>query len=715
VDDALLQIFRDESAERIERIAATLLAVERAGEGDGDEIASLFRDAHSIRGSAGMFGFDAIGDLATAMEEVLVRVREAGSILAADTPGLLAAADAIRAALDGDESGLEAARRALTDGPSVPAAAAGDPDPTPAPVAPDPHPVAPDPDPVASEPAPVAPDPAPVVPDPTPVAPDPVAVAPNPAPVAPDPHPVESDPAAPAAHAAAHPVARTMRVDASKVDALLAATGEAALHRGRLEHLLSRVALEDEAVRQELEHGETLVGDLQDSVLDLRTLPLRTITGVLPRAVRDAAAATQRDVRLELEGMDTPLDRSVLDGIAEVLVHLLRNAVSHGVEAPDEREAAGKPRTARILLHAAQHGGEVRVSCTDDGRGVSPALVRRAQEEGVPLAEILAEAGTSTGGADSALSGRGVGLDAVKRHVESLGGRFEATSEPGRGSTMSLLLPLTLAVLEVLVVERGGQLFGLNLASVDEAILGHDVQELEGRRFVRHGGATLPLADLADLIGQDSDAPVDGAPVLVVRSGDARAAVICDRLIGDRDAVVKPLGPLLAHLPAYLGGSVMPDGAIALLLDPAHLVRDGGRRATTTRRPAAAPVEPPKVLVVDDQLTVRELQRTILASAGYRVRVAQDGHEALATLDRESDIACVITDIDMPGLDGFGVLEGVRARPALASLPVVVVSSRDDERARQRGADAGADAWVLKGQFDQASLLQTVGRLIDRP
>jgi two-component system chemotaxis sensor kinase CheA len=694
VDDALLQIFRDESAERIERISETLLAVERAGEGDGDEIASLFRDAHSIRGSAGMFGFDAIGDVATAMEEVLVRVREAGRILTTDTPGLLAAADAIRAALDGDESGLEPARLALATpaARTEPAAPAG---PADGPAA-------------GSTPAPATPVPVPPAADAPATPAAHVTAPPVPAPHATDEH-------APTDRIGTASVARTMRVDAGKVDALLAATGEAALHRGRLEHLLRRVALEDEAVRQELEHGETLVGDLQDSVLDLRTLPLRTITGVLPRAVRDIAAATDRDVRLDLEGMDTPLDRSVLDGIAEVLVHLLRNAVSHGVEAPDEREAAGKPRTARILLHAAQQGGEVRVSCTDDGRGVAPALVRRAESEGVGLADILAEAGTSTGGADSALSGRGVGLDAVKRHVEGLGGRLEASSEPGRGSTISLLLPLTLAVLEVLVVERGGQLFGLNLSSVDEAVLGDDVQELEGRRFVRHGGEPLTLSDLADLIGQEADAPADGAPVLIVRSGDTRVAVICDRLMGDRDAVVKPLGPLLAGLPAYLGGSVMPDGAIALLLDPAYLVRDAGRSPTTARRPATAPVEPPKVLVVDDQLTVRELQRTILASAGYRVRVAQDGHEALATLDREDDIACVITDIDMPGLDGFGVLEGVRGRPALASLPVVVVSSRDDERARQRGADAGADAWVLKGRFDQASLLETVARLVDRP
>ncbi|MGX6449327.1 hybrid sensor histidine kinase/response regulator, partial [Patulibacter sp. S7RM1-6] len=513
--------------------------------------------------------------------------------------------------------------------------------------------------------------------------------------------------------AATDAAARTMRVAAAKVDRLLATAGETALHRGRLEHLVARAGIDDEAVRQELDRGEVLVGALQDDVLALRTLPLRTITDPLPRAVRDIAAAAHRDVRLELEGMDTPLDRSVLDGIAEALVHLLRNAISHGVEAPEERRAAGKPETGRIVLRAEQHGGQVRVSCTDDGRGVAAALVERAAASGVPLAEVLAEAGTSTGGASSSLSGRGVGLDAVKRHVEGLGGQLEASSEPGRGSTIALLLPLTLAVVPVLVVERGGSRFGIALGNVDEAVVEPHVEELEGRRFLRRGDEALPLADLADLLGQDAAVPAPGAPTLVLRAGGALAGVTCDRLVGDREAVVKPLGPLLQHVPGYIGATVMPDGAIALLLDPAHLVRAASQTATAARTAAATPAAAPRVLVVDDQFTVRELQRSILEAAGYRVAVAVDGRDALATLDAGTEVDLVVTDIEMPNLDGFGLLEGIRSRPDVASLPVVIVSSVSDERARARGAEAGADAWVVKSQFDQRSLLDTVGRLID--
>nr|WP_282600186.1 response regulator [Patulibacter sp. SYSU D01012] len=695
-----MQIFRDESAERLDRMTDVLLAAERTGAADADAVAELFRDAHSIRGSAGMFGFAGIGDLATAMEDVLAVARTAGRLEGADAAGLLAAADAIRAALAGDESLLEPAGTALRAGrPESDAAAGADDAPTPSGApAPAPAPAPPD-DPPTADDAPPAPAPLP---------PPPPASSPGPPPAGP-PSPAAGvpRPADPAAEAT-----RTMRVAAAKVDQLLAVTGEAALGLGRLEHRVRNAGLADEGVLQELDQGETIVAELQDAVLALRTLPLRTITDPLPRAVRDIAAAADRDVRLDLEGMETPLDRSVLDGIAEALVHLLRNAISHGIEAPEDRRAAGKPETGRILLRAEQRGGQVRVSCTDDGRGVPQALVDRAAARGVPLADVLAEAGTSTGGASSSLSGRGVGLDAVKRHVEGLGGQLEASSEPGRGSTISLLLPLTLAIMQLLVVERGGQRFAVALGSVEEAVVEPRVEELEGRCYVRHADAALPLADLADLIGQSAPALAPDAPTLVLRAAGARAAVTCDRLVGDREAVTKPLGPILGGVPGYLGATMLPDGTIALLLDPAHLVRAAARTTPGARAVDAVPVVP-HVLVVDDQFTVRELQRSILESAGYRVSVAADGRDALAIVDADEDVDLVVTDIEMPVMDGLALLETLRARPATRSLPVVIVSSVSDERARLRGAEAGADAWVVKAQFDQRSLLDTVGRLID--
>ena len=436
------------------------------------------------------------------------------------------------------------------------------------------------------------------------------------------------------------------------------------------------------------------------------------MVGGLGRAVRDAAAEVGREARLELTGTETPLDRSILDGIGDALVHLVRNAVSHGIEPPDEREALGKPRVGTIRIDAEQRGGLVALTCADDGRGVSEALLKRVPPGG-SLADLLAEAGFSTADGVSDLAGRGVGLDAVKHHVEGLGGVLEVSSEPGAGTAVTLLVPLTLAVVTVLLFERGRQVFGVPLSGVERAVRGASTHQLHGRRALELDGVTVALGDLADSLGMDAPALRSGSPVVVVVSGTRRAAVECDRLLGDREVVVKSLGPLLASAAGYLGAAILDDGAIALLLDPAHLVRTAAR-APQARRPAdrSAPRPAPKILVVDDQFTVRELERTILEAAGYRVRTAEDGRAALAVLDEEPDIECVVSDVEMPRMDGLDLLEAIRARPGHSALPVIIVSASDDDQALERGADAGADAWVVKSEFEQEALLETVGRLI---
>ncbi len=652
MDDELQDIFREESLERLDRISSVLLAAE-AGGGDQEAVAELFRDAHSIKGSAGMFGLEAVGNLAGAMEGVLALARERGALPAGNVPPLLTSADAIRAAVNGDPGEIQAALVQLRslDGAD---GAAGEP---------------PDQDSVARGQAAIA---------------------------------------APAPERAAQ---RTLRVKADKVDDMLSAVGETALHRSRLEYLMGSNGELDETLRDELERGEVLVGGLQHAVLEMRTLPLETIVGGLPRAVRDIAAEVGREVELQLEGVDTPLDRSILDGIGDVLVHILRNAISHGIEPPGEREALGKPRTGTVRVCAEQRGGQVAITCADDGRGVSAELLERARERG-SLADLLADAGFSTADGVSELAGRGVGLDAVKRHVETLGGVLEVTSETGAGTAVTMLLPLTLAIVTVLLVERGGQAFGVPLSGVEQVAHAEVVHELHGRRSLELDGTTVPLADLADVLGADAPALPSGSPVMVVTSGERRAALACDRLLGDREIVVKALGPLLAPLASYLGAAILDDGGIALLLDPGKLVR-GAQQVPAASRASADPKRvAPKVLVVDDQLTVRELERTILEAAGYRVDTAVDGHAALELLDRDVDVECVVSDIDMPGMDGLELLSAIRGRPDRCNLPVVVVTSRDDPEARERGADAGADAWVVKSQFDQQALLETVDRLV---
>jgi two-component system chemotaxis sensor kinase CheA len=653
VDARLLQIFRQEAGERLDAMVSTLLQVE-AGAGDPESVRELFRHAHSLKGTAGMVGLEPIAQVARSIEDVLAEARASGELDAAAAEPLLRATDAIRAGMAGEAVDVDAVTARLRAAPTEP------------------------------EPPPPPPGPA-ARPDGT----DGVA--------APD---------APVRMA-------TMRVGADRVDELLDAAGEAVLHRRRLEHMLGPTVEHDEHLREELDRGDTLLSDLQHSVLELRTLPLSSIVASFPRTVRDTAARAGREVELELTGVDTQLDRTMLEGISDMIVHLLRNAVSHGIEPPDEREAAGKPRRGTVEVSAEARGNRVEVTVADDGRGVATDLLQRAGTR-TELGELLATPGLSTAGAVGELSGRGVGLDAVQRDLKQLGGVLLVTSEPGRGSRFTLRLPATLAVLPLLMVERAGQRFGLPLQTLAEVVSAERIVTLGGRQTVEIDGEVLPVADLAVLLDRVGLRAASGGPVLIIDVTSRRAAVRCDRLLGEQDAVMKALGPLLGALPFYLGATVGDDGTIALVLDARHLLRAAPAAAdagpvTIDEAPAR---RPPCVLVVDDQFTVRELQRTILASAGYDVLTAGDGREALDALRGGDPVDLVLTDIEMPVLDGFGLLAAVREDPRHASLPVVIVSSRGDEEDKRRGAEAGADAWMVKAEFDQHALLDIVRRLV---
>jgi len=501
-------------------------------------------------------------------------------------------------------------------------------------------------------------------------------------------------------------------VGTEKIDRLLDVVGETVLHRRRLDHLLGTDDREEERLQEELGSGDILLSDLQDSVIQMRTLPLSSIIGPFPRAVRDIAAETGKQASLQMSGTETQLDRVILDGISETIVHVLRNAVHHGIEPPAEREAQGKPAAGTVALRAEPRGGMVAITIADDGRGVSEAVLERARRAG-SLVEVLAEPGFSTAGGVTELAGRGVGLDAVKRHVESLGGNIEIASGPAEGTVVTLLLPLTLALMELLLVERGGQALGLPLPSVIEAFAIDTVTTLGGRPSIDLRGTTVPLIDLAEAIAAGGEDLAARSPAVVLAAAGQRIAVVCDQLLGDQEAVVKTLGPLLSDLPGYLGAAILADGRVALILEPSFLVRQ--RAAVVARAGGDDEARPAsKVLVVDDQFTVRELQRRILEGAGYDVLTGANGREALDVIAREPDIDLVITDIEMPEMDGFALLDQVRAQEQTETLPVVIVSSRAGEEDRRRGADAGADAYVVKAEFDQQALLDTVGRLIDR-
>jgi two-component system, chemotaxis family, sensor kinase CheA len=641
-----LDLFRDEANERLDNIVETLLQVESGG-AEPEQINSLFRDAHTIKGGAAMLGLDALRALAHAMEDVLAKARTAGALPAHLAELLLRSTDTLRRHVAGDEETAPA----LLDELAV-ASLAGE---------------------FVDEPS----------------------------------RPAEAAVASASATAADR---RGIRVPPQKIDRLLDLVAETVLHRRRLEHVIGADRMGgDETVLDELDHGGRLFGELKDAAIQMRMLPLATITAPLPRAVRDIAAAEGKEVDLVITGEQTELDRVILESLSEPLVHLVRNSVGHGIETPREREAAGKPARGTVSFTAKQQGGMVEIIVSDDGRGVALEVVEEAGRDG-SLAEVLARPGFSTATEITELSGRGVGLDAVKRYVEAFGGTLEVRSEPGLGTEIVLVLPLALALLEVLLVERGGQVFGLPLSAVEEALSVERSLVLGGRPSLELRGRSVQLADIADLIGAVAPPLAPGSPAVVVSAGGRRVAASCDCLLGQDEVVVKPLGPLLSSAGGYLGAAILGDGRVALLLDPSSLAR------TTVSQPRLAPVReqqlPPKILVVEDSFTVRELQRSILQAAGYRVEVASDGREGFDRVLADAEIDLVITDFEMPKMNGIELTCAIRGRAESASLPVVIVTSLGSDEDRRAGVEAGANAYMVKQSFDQHALLDTVERLV---
>ncbi|MGY2873550.1 two-component system, chemotaxis family, sensor kinase CheA [Marmoricola sp. URHA0025 HA25] len=512
-------------------------------------------------------------------------------------------------------------------------------------------------------------------------------------------------------------------VPVERLDELTRLVGETTSAHLRVGRLLKDRFDVDPATCPEFNELSRSLNDLHDRTMRTQMVPVSTITDQLARAVRDLARSQGKEVRWEIQGADTELDRSVLHQLSDSLTHLVRNAVDHGIETPAEREHAGKSRQAVLRLHAMQLGSEVIIAVTDDGRGIDvdrverEASLRGVQTEGLSRDDLIAlsfQPGLSTADFVTDVSGRGVGLDVVRANVAAAHGRVEVHSEPGSGTEFRIIVPITMAVLRCLLVEAGGQRFALPFHRVllTRDHESSDVAHAEGREMVWFDGQPLPVGTLAEAIGLPQDRGPSG-PVVVLSDTSRRHAFTVDRLIGQRDVVVKALGSMLPHLPEIAGASVEADGSILVVLDPPGLIE---RARQSSHSPVSSAVEDsgvarPRVLVVDDALVVRELQRAILQRAGFDVRVAADGQQALAELaEQPSDL--VVTDIEMPRMDGFALTEAIRAHPTLANIPVLIVSSRDSDADRRRGLDAGADGYITKSSFDESGLLTAVNRLL---
>ena len=467
---------------------------------------------------------------------------------------------------------------------------------------------------------------------------------------------------------------------------------------------------------------------LDDAVRRLRMLPFVEACQGLDRLVRDLARASGKEVVLLVEGGQVELDRSILEGLRDPLYHLVCNAVDHGIETPDQRQAAGKLAQGRITLAAALRGTQVEVVVADDGRGLDLEAVRqqvRQQGLGEPpderdLASCIFLPGFSTASLITSVSGRGVGLDVVKSRVELLHGTIDLSFTPGQGTRFALAVPLTLTTLRALLVEAGEQTFAWASTNVQRLVrIGpDDIRMVGGREMLVDGKSLLPMASLAETLGLPAAtaASADGKrPGLIVAAAERRMAFVVDELIAEQEIVVKGLGDRLRRIRNFSGATILPSGRIALVLSAAALIRAAMSQNTG---PTPAPMQAMtcslakrRLLVVDDSVTTRSLEKNILQAAGYEVVTAADG-EAGWKLLQEQDVDLVITDIEMPRMDGFELTEAIRRSKRFHELPVILISARSSDRDKARGIEVGADAYIVKSTFDQKELLEALGQLL---
>jgi chemosensory pili system protein ChpA (sensor histidine kinase/response regulator) len=488
-----------------------------------------------------------------------------------------------------------------------------------------------------------------------------------------------------------------------------------------------------QSTEDELASQARLTRDLQDDLLRTRMVEFESAADRLYRTVRQAGKDAAKPVRLDIVGGAIEVDRGVLERLVGPFEHLLRNSVAHGIETPDQRVAAGKDRSGTITINVTHEGNEVGVDVRDDGAGLDLARIReRAVARGLiaddaeltdaELANLIFRPGFSTAEAVTELAGRGVGLDVVLAEVNAMGGRIETASTPGQGSSFRLLVPLTTAVTQVVMLRCGDVKVAVpsTLVEIVKRVPVAEVEAAYASGGLQVGEQMVPFYWLAALLQSGSRGATGGRtqPVVVVRSAAQRVALHVDEVLGNQEVVVKNLGPQLSRLPGLAGVTLLPSGAVTLIYNPvalATLYGDVARqrmRATATALTAPEPVLAaplaPLVLVVDDSLTVRKVTQRLLLREGYRVTLAKDGMDALERLAEERP-AVMLSDIEMPRMDGFDLLRNVRADQRLASLPVIMITSRIAQKHRDHAAALGADHYLGK-PFSEEELLSLVAR-----
>ena len=479
-------------------------------------------------------------------------------------------------------------------------------------------------------------------------------------------------------------------------------------------------------------HLALLTDDMQDGVRRVRMVPIATLFDFFPRMIRDIGREKGKEANLVLEGAETEIDRQVMEGLKDPLIHLLRNAIDHGIETPEERLKKGKPRQGIIRLKALQSGNYIVLEVSDDGKGINLAAVRRAAVKNNLITpadaenmnpdetiELVFQSGLSTHVTVTDLSGRGVGMDVVREQLEKLHGQIKTHTEADRGTSFTMILPLTLATSHVLMLKVAGQTVAVPNTTVERIMQfkPEEIRRIEGKPAVPIEGRALPLISMAEILElsgrEESGNNGKKIGVVVLGAVEKKLAFQVDEFLGAQEVVVKNLGPQLQRVRNIAGVTILGTGQVVMILNAGSIIysAQGLRGSSLLKSMDVKEAAVKKVLVVDDSITTRTLERNILENAGYRVSQAADGMEGWEKMQEESFDA-VVFDIEMPRMNGFQLTEKVRQDNRFEHLPIVLVTSLESPEDKLKGMEAGADVYITKSTFDQQELLETIERLI---
>jgi chemosensory pili system protein ChpA (sensor histidine kinase/response regulator) len=514
----------------------------------------------------------------------------------------------------------------------------------------------------------------------------------------------------------------------STLQQLSRALAESSADLTSLQNTLEDLTRQYETLLQQQSRVST---DLQEGLMRTRMVPFESLVPRLRRVLRQAGGELGKQVQLKVEGAQGEMDRSVLERMTAPLEHMLRNAVAHGLETPDQRAAAGKPEEGTVSLAVRREGSEVVIVVADDGRGLdADAIRRKAIERGRLAADaevsrnelyaFILETGFSTAREVSRLAGRGVGMDVVHSEIRQLGGSLHIDSEFGAGSRFTIRLPFSMAVTQAVFVRIGETIHAVPIASVrGVGRISRDAlneQLADGDAVYQYAGETFPIHDLGVLLNQAQVRASESLqiPLLLIRSGDLRAAVLVDQVVGNREIVVKPVGPQIGSIPGVFGATIMGDGSVVIILDVAPLVRRTISQAEAGRV-ALAPVEVqkrvvPLVMVVDDSITMRKVTGRVLERNNFEVIAAKDGIDAIEKMaERVPDL--MLLDVEMPRMDGYELAIHMRADSRLRNVPIIMITSRTGEKHRQRALEVGVNDYLGK-PYQESELIKRVTELL---